>query len=63
MIHLLDDPDDRGALVRGRARFVQRTGERQLDLLADVCDPGVAAVRNGYLRSSDIADPAAFAGD
>jgi hypothetical protein len=42
-------------------RFVQRSDGRQLDLLADVCDPGVAAVRSGYLRSSDIADPAAFA--
>jgi hypothetical protein len=42
-------------------RFVQRTDGRQIDLLADVCDPGVAAVRSGYLRSSDIADPAAFA--
>lgn len=40
--------------------FVLAAG-RQLDLLADVCDPGVAAVRNGYLRSSDIAHPAAFA--
>jgi hypothetical protein len=43
------------------ARFVQETNGRQLDLLADVCDPGVAAVRNGYLRSSDIAQPAVFA--
>lgn len=43
------------------SRFVQRTDERQLDLLAGVCDPGVARVRNGYLRGSDIADPRAFA--
>ncbi|HEU4730969.1 MAG TPA: hypothetical protein VFT22_23910 [Kofleriaceae bacterium] len=42
-------------------RFVQRSDGRQIDLLADVCDPGVAAVRSGYLRSSDIAHPAAFA--
>jgi hypothetical protein len=42
-------------------RFVQRTDGRQIELLADVCDPGVAAVRNGYLRSSDISRPAAFA--
>ena len=45
------------------SRFVQRDagdGE-QLDLLADVCDPGVARVRSGYLRGSDIAEPAAFA--
>lgn len=57
-----------GTLVRhyaapgpGGARFVQETDGRQIDLLADVADPAVAAVRNGYLRSSDIADPAAFA--
>jgi len=43
------------------ARFVQDGRGRQLDLLADVCDPGVAAVRSGYLRPSDIAQPAAFA--
>lgn len=43
------------------ARFVQRTDLRQLDLLADVCDPGLASVGNGYLRSADIAEPAAFA--
>ena len=43
------------------ARFVQCTDGRQLDLLADVCDPGVAAVRNGYLRSADVLQPAAFA--
>lgn len=42
-------------------RFVQVTDGRQLDLLADVCDPGVASVRNGYLRGQDIAQPAAFA--
>ena len=57
-----------GTLVRhyaapgpGGARFVQETDARQLDLLADVADPAVAAARNGYLRSSDIADPVAFA--
>jgi hypothetical protein len=43
------------------SRFVQTTDGRQLDLLADVCDPGVAAMRSGYLRGSDIAQPAAFA--
>jgi hypothetical protein len=42
-------------------RFVQATDAEQLNLLADVCHPGVAAVRNGYLRSSDIADPFALA--
>jgi hypothetical protein len=45
----------------GGTRFVQRTGGPQLDLLADVCDPGVAAVRSGYLRATDIAQPTAFA--
>lgn len=43
------------------SRFVQRTDAQQLDLLADVCDPGVAAVQNGYLRRTDIAQPALFA--
>jgi len=42
-------------------RFVQVRDGRQIDLLADVCTPGVAAVRNGYLRASDIAQPAALA--
>lgn len=45
----------------GGGRFVQQSEGPQLDLLADVCDPGVAVVRSGYLRSSDIADPPAFA--
>jgi hypothetical protein len=46
------------------SRFVQRDGEHdaaQIELLADVCDPGVARVRSGYLRASEIAEPAAFA--
>lgn len=43
------------------ARFVQATDGPQLDLLADVADRGVAAVRNGYLRSGDVTDPRAFA--
>jgi len=42
------------------SRFVQ-TADRQLDLLADVCDPAVARVHSGYLRADAIADPAAFA--
>jgi hypothetical protein len=57
-----------GTLVRHYAargadgeRFVQASDRRQVELLADVCAPGVAAVHNGYLRSTDIADPAAFA--
>jgi hypothetical protein len=57
-----------GTLVRHYAaprpdgsRFVQSTKGPQLNLLADVCDPGVARVESGYLRSSDIAAPRAFA--
>jgi hypothetical protein len=57
-----------GTLVRHYAapapdgsRFVQVSDGRQLDLLADVSGPGVATVHNGYLRTPDIADPAAFA--
>ena len=57
-----------GTLVRHYAapaadggRFVQSTDGRQLDLLAEVCDPGVAAVRSGYLRGGDIADPQSLA--
>jgi hypothetical protein len=57
-----------GTLVRHYAapapdgsRFVQISDGRQLDLLADVAGPGVAMVQNGYLRTPDIADAAAFA--
>lgn len=57
-----------GTLVRHYAapapeggRFVQTTDGRQIELLAGLTEPGVAAVRNGYLRAPDIADPAAFA--
>lgn len=57
-----------GTLVRhyaapdhGGGRFVQISDGRQIDLLADVCDPGVAAVRNGYLRGENITDRRAFA--
>lgn len=56
-----------GTLVRHYAapavdgeRFVQGA-ERQIDLLADACDPAVARVRSGYLRGEDIADAAALA--
>lgn len=42
------------------ARFTQ-TAERQLDLLAAVCDPGVARVTSGYLRFPNIAQPERFA--
>jgi len=57
-----------GTLVRHYAaphvdgsRFVQRSEGPQLDLLAAVCPPGVAAVKSGYLRSADVSDPEAFA--
>ena len=57
-----------GTLVRHYAapapdgrRFVQATDGRQIELLADVAEPAIAAVRNGYLRASDIGEPAAFA--
>ena len=57
-----------GTLVRhyaapapGGSRFVQETDGRQVELLADVADPAIAVVRNGYLRAPEIADPAAFA--
>jgi hypothetical protein len=49
------------APAAGGGRFTQQADGPQLDLLADVCDPGVAAVQNGYLRSTDIVDPLAFA--
>jgi hypothetical protein len=56
-----------GTLVRHYAapaadggRFVQTT-DRQVNLLADVCDPRVARVQSGYLRADAIADPAALA--
>jgi hypothetical protein len=47
-------PDGRGG------RFVQTTDGPQLDLLSDVCEAGVAKVSSGYLRASDIANPAVF---
>jgi hypothetical protein len=57
-----------GTLVRHYAapapdggRFAQTTEGRQVELLADVADPGLAVVRSGYLRAPDIADPVAFA--
>ncbi len=43
------------------ARFVQTTTGRQIELLADVATPGVAAVRSGYLLAGEIVDGAAFA--
>jgi hypothetical protein len=45
----------------GGGRFVQESDGAQIELLADVCEPGVARVRNGYLRSADLADAPAFA--
>jgi hypothetical protein len=41
--------------------FVQVSDGPQIELLAAVCAPGVAAVRNGYLRAGTIEDRAAFA--
>ncbi len=56
-----------GTLVRHYAapstdgrRFTQRSDGEQIDLLADVCPREVASVRNGYLRSAYIDDPAAL---
>lgn len=56
-----------GALLRHYAapapdggRFEQ-TAARQLDLLADALPPEVARVRNGYLSSDGVRDPAALA--
>lgn len=43
-------PDGRGG------RFVQQDDGAQLELLGDVCDPGVARVRNGYLMAREIRD-------
>lgn len=42
-------------------RFTQTTGGEQIDLLADVCEPGVARVDSGYLVGHRIADPERFA--
>jgi hypothetical protein len=57
-----------GTLVRHDAapradgsRFVQTSDGEQINLLADVCRPGLETVRNGYLRCTDVADPPAFA--
>jgi len=57
-----------GTLVRHYAapaadgsRFVQSASGSQIDLLAEVCDPGIAAVRSGYLRGDDIVDAHALA--
>ena len=41
-------------------RFTQTNDGPQIELLRDVCRPGVATVRNGYLLARNIADPAAF---
>jgi hypothetical protein len=48
------------APAAGGERFVQTEDGRQVELLADVCAPGVAAVQNGYLLVDEIADPRAF---
>jgi hypothetical protein len=41
-------------------RFVQTSDASQIELLGDVCDPGVATVRNGYLLGDEITDPGAL---
>jgi hypothetical protein len=41
-------------------RFVQTNDGRQIELLAEVCAPDLATVRNGYLLAEFIADPGAF---
>ncbi len=41
-------------------RFVQTSDGRQIELLGEVCDPGVARVRNGYLLAEEIAEPSSF---
>lgn len=54
-------PLDPGADPLSTGRFAQQTDGPQLNLLGDVCAEDIAAVRSGYLRPEDIADPAAFA--
>ncbi len=49
------------APATGGRRFVQRTDVDQIELLKDVCDAGLARVRNGYLLPAGIADPEALA--
>jgi len=44
----------------GGERFVQTSDGRQIELLAEVCDPGVARVRNGYLLAGEIPEPRRF---
>ena len=57
-----------GTLVRHYAapstdgrRFTQTSDAEQVDLLADVCTPEVARVRNGYLREANIGAVESFA--
>jgi hypothetical protein len=42
------------------SRFVQTNDGAQIELLADVCDPSMAMVRNGYLLARNITNPKAF---
>jgi hypothetical protein len=42
-------------------RFVQVNDGRQIELLADVCSPELATVRNGYLLAADVTNPKVFA--
>lgn len=47
-------PGDQGS------RFVQVSDGRQIELLADVCSPDLATVRNGYLLAEDVTNPGRF---
>jgi hypothetical protein len=40
--------------------FVQTNDGPQIELLRDVCEPGMATVRNGYLRAGTIPHPKTF---
>ncbi len=48
-------------MVSAARRFVQQTDGPQINLLAAACRPGIATVRNGYLRPDDVQDASAFA--
>jgi hypothetical protein len=44
----------------GGKRFIQTSNGQQINLLAAVCQPGVAEVCSGYLLASGVAKPKAF---
>mgnify|MGYP000738810513 CR=1 FL=1 len=43
------------------ARFTQKDEGPQLNLIAAVCEPAIAAVHSGYLRAASVRDPVALA--